>query len=777
MPFTTSQQRRTIAVQTPEIAVEFSMDDGGLRSLRRADGPNVLGYGEPRPSVDVQLGLAGEWLAERMFVRYLRHTVEEREGAVELVIVIGVGPLIVHDRYHITGTLIARRVSVVNVGEDELQLRGVRLSLPWARVGPPELCRFEAPGNNVRPHVPLEVAGALRRGVLPRRFFAPGLREGRALEPAPTQGPGLLALYDSDSNETLLCWYYSQVETALPQVEGNDTAVTLTHQIELADWLRSEIALTGGTQYILLLREPWKAALAAFQRTWPICGLRRLEQPASWLRDATIYEVHPAQFGGFLGLAAAIPELRALGINTLCLMPIWEFSRPRQRLWDGNWEASGDPYAVSDFEALDHTLGQRADLCALVTTAHKHGMRVLLDLPLRGCAEDAHYVYEHPDWFCYDEAGQLIHAPGRSAIVRFDWASRPLQDYMLAWALDWLRSCSLDGYRAIAPRARLPNWSKQLPYHTGASAIGVVRFLDRLRAALPEAAPGAALIGELGGPLWQTNLDLTLDELPHHMFLHMAMSRITPAELGEWLSDHYGALPPGALRACFTESHQTRLMNPLADGLRGSRISRMLLAGMVACGFVPMIWSGQEQGDERFVGRLLRMWEQQPALRHGAAHYNAVPCDSAQVFAVLRTLDDERLLSLLNVGPHRQTIAVSLPVDTLGLPEGDYMLYDLLDAREWDEEGQCSWQRDELLALRLTLEPFGAYSFALRPSVRSELTAAQDEPGHTAPAPAAQALDATNGVEELAQAVAQDRAPADDSARPRRSRRRREVTG
>ena len=119
-------------------------------------------------------------------------------------------------------------------------------------------------------------------------------------------------------------------------------------------------------------------------------------------------------------------------------------------------------------------------------------MRVLLDLPLRGCAADARYVDEHPDWLCYDETGAIVHAPGHSALVRFDWANRSLQDHMLGWALEWLRSCRLDGYRAIAPRARLPNWAKRLPYHTGASAIGVVRLLDRLRAAL-EAATHAVV--------------------------------------------------------------------------------------------------------------------------------------------------------------------------------------------------------------------------------------------------------------------------------------------
>lgn len=768
MAFTSSQERRTVTVRTPDIVIEFSLDDGGLRALRRTDGPNLIGYGSPRPSIDVQLGVAGEWLADRVFVRYLQHSIEERDGAVELVIVIGIGPLMVYDRYRITGTLIARRVSAVNVGEDEVQLHGVRLALPWARVGTLERCRFEAPGNNVRPHVPLHVAAAQRRGVLPRRFFAPGLREGRALEPAPIQGPGLMALYDQETDETLLCWYYSAVEAALPQVEGNDTAVTLIHQIELADWLVPEVALSGGTQYILLLREPWPAALAAFQRTLPICGLQPLEHTAAWMHDAAIYEVHPAQFGGFLGLAAAVPYLRALGFNTLCLMPIWEFVNHKHRLWDGNWAGSGDPYAIRDFDALDHTLGTHADLRMLVAAAHRNEMRVVLDLPLRGCATDAKYIDEHPEWFCYDEAGHIVHAPSQAAIARFDWANRGLQDHMLGWAVGWLRDHSLDGYRVIAPRARLPNWARRLPYHTGASSVGVVRMIERLRQALAEVAPDAALIGEFGGPIWAESLDMCLDELTHHMFLHMAMNRVTPAELGEWLADHDGALAPGTRRACFTESHQTRLMNPLADGMRGSRISRMLLTGMVTCGFVPMIWSGQEKGDELFVGQLLRMWADQPGLRHGATHYNVVPCDSPQVFAVLRTWQEDQLLGLMNVGPHRQTVAISLPVDMLALRDGDYALYDLLVGEIWAEEGRRSWQRDELLSLHLTLEPFSAYCCAVRPAAKADLRMAENMPSEQLPAALNGVAAPDNGVGELARAVAQDAPAAPASTRQRR---------
>jgi hypothetical protein len=188
-----------------------------------------------------------------------------------------------------------------------------------------------------------------------------------------------------------------------------------------------------------------------------------------------------------------------------------------------------------------------------------------------------------------------------------------------------------------------------------------------------------------------------------------------------------------------------------------------------------MIWSGQELGDERFVGRLLHMWEQQPALRYGATYYNAVPCDSPQVFTVLRTWENDRLLGLLNVGPHRQTITISLPVDTLGLPDADYTLYELLGARAWVEDGQRSWRRDELLSLRITLEPFGAYCFALRPVAHAELPVADDALGIAEPSPHAEEPPLSNGVETLAQTVAHGRQTAEDTPKARRSRRRREV--
>lgn len=717
--FVTSQDRHVVSIHTPEIELAFSLDDGGLRMLRRVGGPNVVGYGDPFPSVDVLLGTGNTWMAGTVFVRYLSHEVGERDAGVEVVIVIGIGPLKVYDRYRITGTLLARYISVQNVGEDEVWLRGVRMSLPWARVGSPDMCRFDTPANSVRPRVPLSVAAEQRRDVLPRRFFAPGLRDGRALAPAPTEGPGLLTLSDPETDETMLCWYYSTVEAALPQIEGNGQSVMVTHQLQLCDRLRSEVALNGGMQYILLLREPWPQALAAFQRTWSLCGRHVLAHPATWVRDAAIYEVHAAQFGGFRGLAAAVPHLRAIGLNTLCLMPVWEFANLKQRLWDGNWVASGNPYALQDFERIDPTLGTADDLRLLIDTAHGHDLRVVLDLPMLGCASTARYVHEHPEWFCFDGGGHVVSVRDQPGMVSFDWANRDLQEYVVRWAIDWARSFDLDGYRPVVPRDEYPNWGARLPYHAGASSLGFLQVFARLRHGLSEFKADCVLLGDMSGPVFDETHDFALDELAHSMFLHLALNRMSPVELGDWLDDRARILPAQSVRVCFTESHRTRLMSPLADGLRGSRISRMLLAGMLFCGFVPMILAGQEYIEGYFISQLLYIRESYPALRRGSVQYNAVPCSNRQVFVVLRTYADEAALGVLNVGPHKHTVSLSVPVDTLGLPDGDYVLHELVSNTTWDEDGRQRWARDELLALNLTLEPFEAYCFVVRSAVEA----------------------------------------------------------
>lgn len=701
--FTTSQQRNRICVATPELSIAFSLEDGGLCELRRVNGSNVVGFGRPMPVVDVRLHDRG-WLANQSFVRYLHHSVGERDGAVELCITIGIGPLIAQDRYRITGTLVARTVLLRNVGEDPVQLYGMRLLLPWVCVGALESCRFDAPGNRTQPYLPLTLAARYREGAaLPTEL---------RFERAPTEGPGVLMLHDPDSEETLACWYYSLDHTALPLIQGNDRALTFTHEVEIDAQLAADDEIVAATQYLLLLHEPWQAALSAIQRTWRFCGMRVLEQPVAWLRDAAIYETHPALWGGFAALTRALPRLQALGLNTVCLLPIWDFANTRGQLWDGNWAGSGNLHALRDFEQLDPTLGSADDLRALVAAAHVLTMRVLLDLPLEGCAIQAPLLQQHPEWFCSDTAGQPEQGVQLPDSVAFDWAQAGLRVYMLDWALRQLQHYQFDGFRITPPRAA-PQTIPQSELTLPAPRMGVLDLLERLRAGIG-AQSGAALIGALEGPLYEMVHDGALHEVSHHMFMQLGLGRITPGDLGAWLEEASRAIPRSAAPICFTEYYRTPLISPLADGLRGSRLSRMLLAGMVLCGFVPLIGHDQDKVDGEFLYRLLHAREEYPALRYGQALYNVLPCSSQQVFAVLRTLAHEHIVGILNVGPHKHTITLSLPVDRLGLAEGNYELFELFTRQVWEENGCRVWARDDLLAVHLTLEPFLAYGLVVR---------------------------------------------------------------
>lgn len=126
----------------------------------------------------------------------------------------------------------------------------------------------------------------------------------------------------------------------------------------------------------------------------------------SWLADAVLYQIYPQSFadsdgdgvGDFAGITAHLDHLAWLGVNAVWLNPC--FASP--------FRDAG--YDVSDYLALAPRYGTDDDLAALVETASRRGIRVLLDL-VAGHTSD-----EHP-WF---QAAQ--HDPDDH---RYIWADAP----------------------------------------------------------------------------------------------------------------------------------------------------------------------------------------------------------------------------------------------------------------------------------------------------------------------------------------------------------------
>lgn len=705
--FTLRSTRHALIVTLAELELEFSLDDGGLRALRRPGGPDVIGRGAPHTGVDVSLAETG-WLSQRSFARYLNHFLYDIPGGVEIVIVVGLGPLKIYDRYRAFGSFITRRISIENTGDDELALCGVRLTLSGVCVGVPERCRFEAPANVIRPRLPI---ARLRGDPHHRHWSDTSALEIPAFALAPADAPGLLALHNDMVGETLACWYEDPSNPARPRVESDGNAVTLFHDIRIAERLRVEVALSVGVQALLLERAPWHIALPRIQQVMTRSRANPAIPPA-WVADAAMFVTHPTHFKGASGLIEALDAIQRLGCAALCLLPVHDIAAPQQYAEEWSPGQPEDLYALRSFAVLAPESGGIEGLRDVVAAAHARGMRVILDLPLSGCAADSPYVTEHPDWFCLDQSGQFIRFAGEVDTFYFDWRNDALRSHAVGELIRLMEQTGIDGFRVLVARDVPPGWPLGAAI-SGSSSMGVVRLIEMLYAAMHQVRPDAVLVTDLAGLLPAPCRDLTIDNPAHHMFTYLAIGTLGAAEMREWLIDNLVIGDSGGLRACFTESHHSCVSNPLADALRGSRPARMILAGMVGCGYVPLIRAGQEQepGDRDAITRLLHARARSIALRRGAIDPDGVRCDDPAVFTVLRRHPEECVVTLLNVSPIRRRVTLGLPL--ADLPDGDYVIDDLLS----DDPTQNStgvFRRDDLAALSITLAPFAARMLALR---------------------------------------------------------------
>jgi alpha-glucosidase len=127
---------------------------------------------------------------------------------------------------------------------------------------------------------------------------------------------------------------------------------------------------------------------------------------APWWHTATIYEIYPRSFadhdgdgiGDLRGITDRLPYLSdTLGIDTIWICPFY----PSPLVDFG--------YDVSDFTAVDPTLGTLDDFDTLIDRAHRRGLRVLIDY-IPNHSSDQHPWFldsrgsrnsSHRDWYVW----------------------------------------------------------------------------------------------------------------------------------------------------------------------------------------------------------------------------------------------------------------------------------------------------------------------------------------------------------------------------------------
>jgi maltooligosyltrehalose trehalohydrolase len=157
--------------------------------------------------------------------------------------------------------------------------------------------------------------------------------------------------------------------------------------------------------------------------------------------DAVLYELHVGTFtpqGTFAAAAARLPELAALGVTALQLMPLAAFPGAR------NWGYDGVlPFAPAA------CYGTPDELKAFVDGAHALGLMVLLDVVYNHFGPDGNYMHV----YCPQFFNPAYRTPWGAAI-NFDGPScRTVRDFFVHNALYWTQEYCFDGLRLDAVHA------------------------------------------------------------------------------------------------------------------------------------------------------------------------------------------------------------------------------------------------------------------------------------------------------------------------------------
>jgi maltooligosyltrehalose trehalohydrolase len=204
--------------------------------------------------------------------------------------------------------------------------------------------------------------------------------------------------------------------------------------------------------------------------------------------QAVCYELHIGTFtpeGSFDAAREKLPQLAALGITCLQLMPLSSF--PGRFGWGYDGVLHYAPHVA---------YGRPDDLKALVQEAHRLGMMVMLDVVYNHFGPDGNYLPLYAPGFFTER-----HDTPWGAAINFDGADAgPVREFFIHNALYWLTEYQLDGLRFDAVHAMLddgaPHIMEELSRRVRAECAGRQVHLvlendynDAQRLA-PDASPG-----------------------------------------------------------------------------------------------------------------------------------------------------------------------------------------------------------------------------------------------------------------------------------------------
>ncbi len=168
----------------------------------------------------------------------------------------------------------------------------------------------------------------------------------------------------------------------------------------------------------------------------------KLADPA----DIVMYQVNPRVFAPSNSLNAVtgrMDSIRALGVNTLWIMPIFPI---------GTTKTKNSPYSISDYQDVAPEFGTLDDYKNLVKVAHSKGMAVIQDWVPNHTSWDHPWITAHPDWYTRDAEADTIICPQGPGwdwtdVADLNYDNQDLRAAMTSAMKFWITEVGLDGFR------------------------------------------------------------------------------------------------------------------------------------------------------------------------------------------------------------------------------------------------------------------------------------------------------------------------------------------
>ena len=207
------------------------------------------------------------------------------------------------------------------------------------------------------------------------------------------------------------------------------------------------------------------ATIASGAESVPL-NQRQARTSPEWLTGGVMYQIQPRAFtpeGTLPAATARLPKVAELGVDIVYICPVFvSDDDPDRGGWSPRQKASKmnnprNPYRMKDYYHVDPEYGTDDDLKEFVATAHKLGMRVMLDMVYLHCGPNAVFLKEHPNFVQRDEKGNIVCAKWN--FPKINHANPELREYLWRNMEYWVREFGVDGFRCdVSDRIPLDFW-------------------------------------------------------------------------------------------------------------------------------------------------------------------------------------------------------------------------------------------------------------------------------------------------------------------------------